>query len=65
MELGIHCSRGADGGERPTVYIDSDFASDQDNGNSTTGVVLYFAGGPVDWQSAMQTVVATPSVGVE
>ena len=41
-----------------TAYVDSDHAGDLDTGYSTTGVVLYFAGGPVDWMSTKQTVVA-------
>ena len=38
--------------------MDSDHAGDQDKEYSTTGVVLYLAGGPVDWRSVMRTAVA-------
>ena len=48
-----------------TAYVDSDHAGDLDTGYSTTGVVLYFAGGPVDWMSTKPTVVAISTVGAE
>ena len=47
-----------------TAYVDSDHAGDLDTDYSTTGVVLYCAGGPVDWMSMKQTVVAISTVEV-
>ena len=63
--IGITYTEDADDGDKLTAYVDSDFAGDQDEGYSTTGVVLYFAGGPVDWTSKKQTVVAISTVEAE
>ena len=63
--VGITYSEDAEDGDKLTAYVDSDHAGDQDKGYSTTGVVLNFAGGPVDWRSTKQTVVAISTVEVE
>ena len=65
LSIGIYYNEDAEDGEELTAYIDADHAGDQDKGNSTTGVVLYLAGGPVDWRSTKQTVVAISTVEAE
>ena len=39
-------------------YVDASFALDEDTCRSTTGYVFKISGGPVSWQSRMQTSVA-------
>ena len=39
-------------------YSDADWAGDLDSRRSTTGYVVYAAGGPIAWQSKLQTTVA-------
>ena len=65
MHIGITYSEDSEDGEMLTAYVDSDHAGDLDTGYSTTGVVPYFAGGPVDWMSTKQTVVAISTVEAE
>ena len=62
VSIGITYSEAAEDGDKLTAYVDSDNAGDQDKGYSTTGVVLYFAGGPVDGRSTKQTVMAISTV---
>ena len=66
--IGINYSRDAEDGYKLTACVDSDHAGDQHKGYSTTGVVPFFvlaAGGPVDWRSVKQTVVAISTVEAE
>ena len=63
--IGIAYREDADVGDKLTAYVDSDHAGDLDYGYSTAGVVLYFAGGPVEWTSKKQTVVAISTVEAE
>ncbi|CAB1110066.1 unnamed protein product [Ectocarpus sp. CCAP 1310/34] len=63
--IGITYTEDADGGDKLTAYADSDFAGDQDKGYSTTGVVLYLAGGPVIWIAKNQTVLAISTFEAE
>ncbi|CAB1114048.1 unnamed protein product [Ectocarpus sp. CCAP 1310/34] len=65
ISIGVRHGEDAEDGNVITAFVDSDFAGDLDKGYSTTGVVLYFAGGPVEWTSSKQTVVATSSVEAE
>ena len=46
-------------------YVDASFASDEDTRRSTTGYVFKISGGPVSWQSRMQTSVALSSMESE
>jgi hypothetical protein len=46
-------------------YVDASFASDKDTRRSTTGYVFKISGGPVSWQSRMQTSVALSSMESE
>ena len=46
-------------------YVDASFAADLDTRRSTTGYVFKIAGGPVSWQSRMQTSVALSSMKSE
>ena len=39
-------------------YSDADWAGDLDSRRSTTGYVIYAAGGPIAWQSKLQTTIA-------
>ena len=43
-------------------YVDASFASDEDTRCSTTGYVFKISGGPLSWQSRMQTPVALSSM---
>ncbi|CAB1098324.1 unnamed protein product [Ectocarpus sp. CCAP 1310/34] len=65
ISIGVRYGEDADDGNVITAFVDSDFAGDLDKGYPTTGVVLYFAGGPVEWTSSKQTVVVTSSVEAE
>ena len=65
VSIGITYSEVTDDGYELTAHVDLDHAGDQEKRYSTTGVVLYFAGGPVDWRSTMQTVVAISNVEAE
>lgn len=40
------------------AYCDADFAGDPETRKSTTGYVIYYAGGPISWCSRKQTVIA-------
>ena len=46
-------------------YVDASFAADLNTRRSTTGYVFKIAGGPVSWQSRMQTSVALSSMESE
>ena len=65
LSIRIGYSEYVDDGDKLTTHVDSDHAGDQDKGYSTTGIVLYFAGSPVDWKSTKQTVVAISTVEAE
>ena len=65
LSIRIGYSEYVDDGDKLTTHVDSDHAGDQDKGYSATGIVLYFVGGPVDWRSTMQTVVAISTVEAE
>ena len=65
VSIGITYSEDAEDGDKLTACVDSVHAGDQDKGYSSTGIVLYFAGDPVDWRSTKQTVVAISTVEVE
>ena len=62
VSIGITYSEDAEDGGKLATYVDSEQTGDQDKGYSTTGVVLYLTGGPVDWRSTKQTVVAISTV---
>jgi hypothetical protein len=46
-------------------YVDASFAGDADTRRSSTGYIFKIAGGPVSWQSRMQTSVALSSMESE
>ena len=46
-------------------YCDADWGGNKDNGRSTTGFLNFMAGGPISWQSKLQTTVATSSMEAE
>ena len=46
-------------------FCDSDWAGDIDTRRSTTGYLTFMAGGPIAWQSRLQTTVATSSMEAE
>jgi len=46
-------------------YSDADWAGDLDTRRSTTGYVVYAAGGPIAWQSRLQTTVAVSTMEAE
>lgn len=45
-------------GLRLLAYTDADFAGDVESAKSTSGFVVFLAGGPVSWASRQQAVVA-------
>ena len=47
------------------VFTDADWAGDVLTRRSTTGYVVFAAGGPLAWQSKLQTTVATSSMQSE
>ena len=46
-------------------YVDASHAADIDTRRSTTGYIFFISGGPVSWQSRMQTTVALSSMEAE
>ena len=46
-------------------YVDASHAADVDTRRSTTGYIFFISGGPVSWQSRMQTTVALSSMEAE
>lgn len=47
------------------IFTDADWAGDAVTRKSTTGYVVFAAGGPLAWQSKLQTTVATSSMQSE
>ena len=47
------------------AYSDADWAGDHDSRRSTTGYVVFAAGGPIAWQSKLQTTVAASTMEAE
>jgi hypothetical protein len=50
---------------RVYAYSDADWAGDLDSRRSTTGYVVYAAGGPIAWQSKLQTTIAVSTMEAE
>ena len=48
-----------------SCYVDARHASDIDTRRSITGYIFFISGGPVSWQSRMQTSVALTSMKAE
>lgn len=46
-------------------YVDSDYAGDKETRRSRTGYVFMLGGGPISWQSKLQSVVATSTAEAE
>ena len=46
------------------AYSDANWAGDLDSRRSTAGYVVYAAGGPIAWQSKLQTTVAVSTMEV-
>ena len=44
------------------AYSDADWAGDLDSRRSTTGYVVYAAGGPISWQSKLQSTIAVSTM---
>ena len=47
------------------AYSDAEWAGDLDSRRSTTGYVVYAAGGPIAWQSKLQTTTAVSTMEAE
>ena len=47
------------------IFTDADWAGDQLSRRSTTGYVVFGVGGPIAWQSKLQTTVSTSSMQSE
>lgn len=60
---GVNFKRGAI--PRLICYSDSDWAGCQKTRKSTSGYVVYFAGGPVSWKSKLQVITALSSCEAE
>lgn len=65
VSIGINYNDNAEGGDELSVQVDSDHAGNLDDGYCTTGMVLYLAGGPVDWRSVEQSVFTISTVRAE
>ena len=50
---------------RVYAYSDADWTGDLDLRRSTTGYVVYAAGGPIAWQSKLQTTIAVSTMEAE
>ena len=48
-----------------SAYSDADWGGDLDSRRSTTGYVVYAAGGPIAWQSKLQSTVAVSTMEAE
>jgi hypothetical protein len=46
-------------------YCDADYAGDEESRKSTTGYVIFYAGGPISWCSRKQPIVALSSTEAE
>ena len=47
------------------AYSDADWAGDLDTRRSTTGYIVYVAGGPIAWQSKLQSTIAVSTMEAE
>ncbi len=47
------------------AYSDANWAGDLDSRESTTRYVVYAAGGPIAWQSKLQTAIAVSTMEAE
>ena len=47
------------------AFSGADWAGDLDSWRSTTGYVIYAAGGPISWSSKLQSTVAAFTMEVE
>jgi len=47
------------------VYCDADWGGDIDSSKSTTGYISFFNGGPISWNSRLQSTVAKSSTEAE
>lgn len=56
---------GCEGGKLLEAYSDSDWAGDPDTRKSTTGFVIFYAGGAVSWASRRQDCVSLSSMEAE
>ena len=50
---------------KPIGYTDSDFQSDIDSRNSTSGYVFTFGGGAISWRSVKQSSIADSTMEAE
>ena len=48
-----------------SAYSDADWGGDLDSRRSTTGYVVYAAGGPIAWHSKLQSTAAVSTMGAE
>ena len=64
--LGIKYHQGNSSSLRLEAYTDSTFGSEtNDKSKSQTGNVIYFGGGPIDWTSHLQPIIALSSCEAE
>lgn len=47
------------------AYCDSDYAGDPESRKSTTGYIIFYAGGPIGWSSRKQSTVALSTTEAE
>ncbi|XP_064111316.1 uncharacterized protein LOC135218796 [Macrobrachium nipponense] len=60
-----YCTVFRKNGKEALIFSDADFANNKVDRKSFSGLVVCIAGGPVEWRSKKQTVVATSTQQVE
>jgi hypothetical protein len=61
-DAGVRYTRGGGG---LTAFADSDYAGDEKERRSTSGYIVYMAGGPVSWASRLQGCVSLSTTEAE
>ena len=64
-DIGLKYQRKDKLGHLSIGYVDFDYARDLDKRRSTTGYVFTMAGGPIGWQSTLQSTVALSTTEAE
>lgn len=65
QDKGLFYTRQSEGKPKLSGFSDADMAGDLDSRKSTSGVLFFFGGNPVTWQSSKQKVVALSSCEAE
>ena len=62
---GLTYSEDAENGDELTAYVDADHAGDMDKGCSSTGVVVFLAGAPINLKSVKQMFLSVSTLESE